>query len=308
MLRGVDSMDNAGVYKLTDDLAIVQTVDFFTPVVDDPYTFGQIAAANALSDIYTMGARPLTAMNLVCFPTKSLPISVLKDILRGGLDKMNEARVALVGGHSIDDTELKYGLSVTGVVHPKRLITNSGARAGDKLILTKPLGTGIITTALKAKAVTKKTTTRVSQSMARLNGQAAELMLAIGIHACTDITGFGFLGHTVQLAQNSRVGLKIDIASIPVFPEAGRLARRGFCPGGLHRNRDFYSASVEIASHVPEYMQDILFDPQTSGGLLISLAPSKAARLLEKLHQAGIRDATIIGDVVSQPRGRVIVK
>ena len=301
-------MDNAGVYKLTDDLAIVQTVDFFTPVVDDPYTFGQIAAANALSDIYTMGARPLTAMNLVCFPTKSLPISVLKDILRGGLDKMDEARVALVGGHSIDDTELKYGLSVTGIVHPKRFITNSGARAGDKLILTKPLGTGIITTALKAKAVTKKTIARVSQSMARLNGQAAELMLAIGVHGCTDITGFGFLGHTVQLAQNSRVGLKIDIASVPVFPEAGNLARRGFCPGGLHRNRDFYSSSVEIASEVPEYMQDILFDPQTSGGLLISLAPSKAMRLLEKFHQAGIKDAAIIGDVVSQPRGKVIVK
>jgi len=301
-------MDNAGVYKLTDDLAIVQTVDFFTPVVDDPYTFGQIAAANALSDIYTMGARPLTAMNLVCFPTKSLPISILKDILRGGLDKMNEAEVALVGGHSIDDTELKYGLSVTGVVHPKRLITNSGARAGDKLILTKPLGTGIITTALKAKAVTKKTIARVSQSMARLNAQAAELMVAIGVHGCTDITGFGFLGHTVQLAQNSRVGLKIDIASILVFPEAGNLARRGFCPGGLHRNCDFYSPSVEISSTVPEHMQDILFDPQTSGGLLISLAPSKATRLLKKLHQAGIKDAAIIGDVVSQPRGKVVVK
>lgn len=301
-------MDNAGVYKLRDDLAIVQTVDFFTPVVDDPYTFGQIAAANALSDIYTMGATPLTAMNLVCFPTNSMPISVLKDILRGGLDKMNEAKVALVGGHSIDDTELKYGLSVTGVVHPKRLITNSGARAGDKLILTKPLGTGIITTALKAKAVIKETIARVSQSMARLNNKAAGLMLEIGVHACTDITGFGFLGHTVQMAQNSRVGLKIDIASVPVFPEAGNLARRGFCPGGLHRNRDFYLPSVEIASAVPEHMQDILFDPQTSGGLLISLAPSKAARLLEKLHRAGIRDAAIIGEVVSRPKGKVIVR
>jgi selenide,water dikinase len=301
-------MDNAGVYRLTDDLAIVQTVDFFTPVVDDPYTFGQIAAANALSDVYTMGATPLTAMNLVCFPASSLPISVLKDILRGGLDKMNEAGVALVGGHSIDDTELKYGLSVTGVVHPKRLITNSGARAGDKLILTKPLGTGVITTALKAKAVTKKTIARVSQSMARLNNKAAGLMLEIGVHAGTDITGFGLLGHTVQMAQNSRVGLKIDIASLPVFPEAGNMARRGFCPGGLHRNRDFYSPSVEIARAVPEHMQDILFDPQTSGGLLISLAPSKAARLLEKLHQAGIRDAAIIGEVISQPRGKVIVR
>jgi selenide,water dikinase len=301
-------MDNAGVYRLSDDLAIVQTVDFFTPVVDDPYTFGQIAAANALSDIYTMGAKPITAMNLVCFPTKSLPISVLKDILRGGLDKMNEAKVALVGGHSIDDTELKYGLSVTGVVHPKRLITNSGARAGDKLILTKPLGTGIITTALKAKAVNKKTIARVSQSMARLNNKAAELMLEIGAHACTDITGFGFLGHTVQLAQNSRVGIKIDTASVPLFPEASKLAQRGFCPGGLHRNRDFYSACVKIAPQVPEHIQDILFDPQTSGGLLISLAPSKAARLLEKLHRAGIKDAAIIGEVVSQPRGKVIVK
>jgi selenide,water dikinase len=300
-------MDNAGVYKLSGDLAIVQTVDFFTPVVDDPYTFGQIAAANALSDIYTMGARPLTAMNLVCFPTNSLPISVLKDILRGGLDKMNEAKVALVGGHSIDDTELKYGLSVTGVVHPKRLITNSGAKPGDKLILTKPLGTGIIATALKAKAVSKKTITRVSQSMARLNNQAAELMLAIGIHACTDITGFGFLGHGVQMAQNSRVGLKVNVTAVPLFPEASKLAQGGFCPGGLHRNRDFYSPSVKISRAIPEYIQDILFDPQTSGGLLISLAPSKAAKLLEKLHRAGIQDAAIIGEVVSQPKGKVIV-
>jgi selenide,water dikinase len=301
-------MDNAGVYRLTDDLALVQTVDFFTPVVDDPYTFGQIAAANALSDIYTMGARPLTAMNLVCFPAKSLPISVLKDILRGGLDKMNEARVALVGGHSVDDTELKYGLSVTGVVHPKRLITNSGARAGDKLILTKPLGTGIIATALKANAVNKKTIARVSQSMARLNNKAAELMLEIGVHACTDITGFGFLGHIVQMAQNSRVGIQINTDSVPLFPEASKLAQRGFCPGGLHHNRDFYSASVEIASEVPENIRDILFDPQTSGGLLISLAPSKAARLLEKLHRAGIQNAAVIGEVVSAPKGKVIVR
>jgi selenide,water dikinase len=301
-------MDNAGVYKLSDDLAIVQTVDFFTPVVDDPYTFGQIAAANALSDIYTMGARPLTAMNLVCFPAKSLPITVLKDILRGGLDKMNEAKVALVGGHSIDDTELKYGLSVTGVVHPKRLITNSGARLGDKLILTKPLGTGIITTALKAKAVNKRPIARVSQSMARLNDQTAELMLEVGVHACTDITGFGLLGHTVQMAQNSRVGIQINTASIPLFPEASELAQRGFCPGGLHHNRDFYSPCVKISRAIPEHLQDILFDPQTSGGLLISLAPGKATRLLEKLHRAGIKDAAIIGEGISQPRGKVIVR
>ena len=307
-MRGMESLDDAGVYKLTDDLAIIQTVDFFTPIVDDPYTFGQIAAANALSDVYAMGGKPLTAMNIVCFPIESLDISVLKDILRGGIDKMSEAKVTLVGGHSIDDTELKYGLSVTGTVHPKRLLTNSGAKVGDKVILTKPLGTGIINTAVKAGVVNEKTVARVTECMAALNDKASALMQEIGVHACTDVTGFGLLGHTVQLAQNSQVGINIDIASIPRFPEAGELAKRGLCPAGLHRNREFYSPCVKIASEVPTNEQDVLFDPQTSGGLLICLAPRKADRLLDRLREAGVEEAAIIGEVVSEPRGVIIAK
>jgi len=304
----MESLDDAGVYKLTNNLAIIQTIDFFTPVVDDAYMFGQIAAANALSDVYAMGGKPLTAMNVVCFPTDSLDILVLKDILRGGIDKMDEAKVVLVGGHSINDAELKYGLSVTGTVHPKRLVTNSGAKAGDKLILTKPLGTGIINTAIKAGLVDEKTVARVTECMATLNEKASVLMQEIGVHACTDITGFGFLGHTAQVAQNSQVGIDIDVTSIPFFPEAGEFAKLGVCPAGLYRNREFYSSAVKITSEVSIHMQDVLFDPQTSGGLLICLAPKKAELLLDKLQQAGVEDATIIGEVVSKPGGVVTVK
>ena len=304
----MESLDDAGVYKLTDNLAVIQTVDFFTPIVDDPYTFGQITAANALSDVYAMGGKPLTAMNIVCFPTKSLDISVLKDILRGGIDKMSEAKVRLVGGHSIDDPELKYGLAVTGTVHPKRLVTNSGAKAGDKLILTKPLGIGIITTALKSRMVGQETVSKVTKCMTTLNDKASELMQEIGVHACTDITGFGFLGHAIQAAQNSGVGISLDIASIPLFPEASELVKQGIGPGGLQRNREFYSPCVKIANVVPTDIQDILFDPQTSGGLLICLAPRKAELLLGRLQEAGVENTAIVGEVVSEPRGKVIVK
>ncbi len=308
MIRGIESLDNAGVYKLTEELAIIQTVDFFTPIVDDAYMFGQIAVANALSDVYTMGGKPLTAMNIVCFPIDSMDISVLKDILRGGIDKMAEAKVILVGGHSINDTELKYGLSVTGTVHPKKLVTNGGARKGDRLILTKPLGTGIINTAIKAGMVDTKTIARVTKCMATLNDKASELMQEIKVHACTDITGFGFLGHTVQLAQNSKVGININVASIPFFPEAGDFARQGLCPAGLHRNREFYSPQVKTASELPAYTQDILYDPQTSGGLLISLGAGKAELLLNRLKQAGVEDAAIVGEVVGEPSGTVTIK
>jgi len=304
----VKSLDNAGVYKLTDELAIIQTIDFITPIVDDPYMFGQIAAANALSDVYAMGGKPLTAMNVVCFPTKSLDISVLKDILRGGVDKMGEAGVALVGGHSVEDTELKYGLSVTGVVSPKRLVTNAGAKAGDKLIFTKPLGTGIISTALKAGMVDEETITKLTKCMVTLNDKASELMQKVGVHACTDITGFGLLGHTVQLAQNSHVSIIIQLTSIPFLPEAIEFAKQGLCPAGLHRNREFYSGAVKIDEELPIYMQDILFDPQTSGGLLICLSPGKAELLLNNLRQVGVEDATIIGEAINEPKGVVTVE
>jgi selenide,water dikinase len=221
---------------------------------------------------------------------------------------MREAGVTLVGGHSIDDVELKYGLSVTGTVHPKRLVTNSGAKAGDKLILTKPLGTGIISTALKAGVVDEQTIAKVTKCMATLNSKASELMQEVGIHAGTDITGFGLLGHACQVAQNSQVGITIYPASVPFFPEAKEFAKRGFCPAGLQRNREFYSAAVEISTKTPSYLQDILFDPQTSGGLLICLDGRKAELLLNKLRQAGVEEVAIIGEVVSKPAGRVLVK
>ncbi len=307
MLRGVESRDNAGVYRLTDDLAIVQTVDFFTPVVDDPYSFGQIAVANSLSDIYTMGARPVTAMNLVCFPKDILDPSVLRDILRGGLDKMKQARVALVGGHSVDDPELKYGLSVTGVVDPKRLITNGGALVGDRLILTKALGTGIISTALKNGAASKPVVDRITESMATLNEKASALMTAADTHSCTDITGFGFLGHALQMAQNSGVGFVIRAGALPFFPEAVAFSEAGFLPGGLERNREYYSSCVRFASPVSEHLQRILSDPQTSGGLLISVGAASADRLLTEMKRAGIGQAAVIGDVVAEPRGKIIV-
>lgn len=304
----MESLDDAGVYKLTDELAIIQTIDFFTPIVDEPYDFGQIAVANALSDVYAKGGKPLTAMNVVCFPAKSLDISILKDILRGGVDKLREAGVPLVGGHSIDDAELKYGLSVTGIVHPKRLVTNAGAEAGDKLILTKPLGTGIISTALKAGVVGKETIAKITRYMATLNKKASELMQEVGVHACTDITGFGLLGHAVQVAENSQVGIELHTASVPYFPEVTEFWQQGLCPGGLYRNKDYYASKVKFVDEIPEYMQAILFDAQTSGGLLICLSPKKAESLLNKLRRGGVADAVIVGEVVSEPRGMITLK
>ncbi len=308
VILGMESLDDAGVYKLAEDLAIIQTIDFFTPIVDDPYLFGQIAVANALSDVYALGGKPLTALNVVCFPTQSLDISVLRNVLRGGQDKMREAGVILVGGHSIDDAELKYGLSVTGTVHPQRLVTNSGAQAGDKLILTKPLGTGIINTALKAGLAAEETVTKVTECMLTLNNKASELMQEVGVHACTDITGFGLLGHACHVAERSQVAIEIHLASIPFFPEAAEFAKAGFCPAGLHRNREFYSNRVEFAAETPEQMQDILFDPQTSGGLLIALSADKAERLVGQLGKAGVPEAAIIGAVMEKPAGKIVVK
>lgn len=303
----MESLDNAGVYKLRSDLAIVQTVDFFTPIVDNPYMFGQIAAANSLSDVYTMGGTPITAMNLVAFPSKKMDIEILNRILHGGIAKMQEAGVVLIGGHSIDDPELKYGLSVTGTINPKKLITNGGAKAGDKLILTKPLGTGIISTAIKAGVVKQALIDKVSRSMAELNKTASELMQEIGVHACTDITGFGFIGHAVQMAKNSGVSFRISANLLPVFPEAIAFAGQGLMPGGLHRNRDFYAKSVKFDTMMKEEIQDILFDPQTSGGLLICVSPRKAAKLLNALAGAGIKNAAIVGETIGGRQGLIDV-
>jgi selenide,water dikinase len=307
LIAGMERAEDASVYKLTDEIAIIQTVDFFTPIVDDPYSFGQVAAANALSDVYAMGGRPLTAMNVVCFPIKSMDIAILKEVLAGGVAKVHEAGAIVVGGHSIEDPEIKYGLSVTGVIHPDRVVLNSGSRPGDKLILTKPLGTGIIGTALKAGAAGASAEARIVKSMTELNGKAAELMQAVGVDACTDVTGFGLLGHACEMLNESQVGMAIDSATVPCFPEAKEFALKGLLPGGLGRNREFRAGTVDIAANVPDYLADILFDPQTSGGLLIAVPAEKAATLLDRMHREGIEAATIIGEVVAEPACRITV-
>ncbi len=303
----MERAEDAGVYKLTDELAIVQTLDFVTPIVDDPYAFGQIAAANALSDVYAMGAKPLTAMNIVCFPLSKLDISILKKILSGGLDKMREAEVLLIGGHSIEDPELKYGLSVTGIIHPAKTVLNTGARVGDRLILTKPLGTGIISTALKGGMADEKAVTKITRSMATLNKKASELMQEIGVNACTDVTGFGLLGHAAEMIEGTDVGMIIQSATVPFFPEAKGLAETGMIPEGLHRNHEFRKSMVEMGQGIPDYLANILFDPQTSGGLLISTSSDRASVLLERLHEEGIGEANIIGEIVAEPQGKIII-
>lgn len=296
------------MYQLSDDLALVQTVDFFTPTVDDPYTFGQIAATNAINDIYAMGAKPLTAMNIVCFPIKTMDKSVLRDVLRGGLDKMREAGVLLVGGHSVEDNEIKYGLSVTGTIHPRRVLMNRGARPGDQLILTKPLGTGIISTALKADAVSDAVLAKSIACMTELNKKAAEIMIAAGdIHSCTDITGFGFLGHASETIEGSDVGLRITAQSIPIIEGVKELLEEGFAPGGLTRNRNYRLAQVEKARSCPDWIFDVCFDPQTAGGLFFSLPAAKAQTLLEALREAGINDAAIVGDVTDAHPGKILM-
>ena len=304
----MERAEDAGVYKLTDELAIIQTLDFFTPIVDDPYAFGQIAAANALSDVYAMGGKPLTAMNIVCFPQKTMAMSILQEILAGGLDKMHEAGVLLVGGHSVEDAELKYGLSVSGTIHPAKVVFNTGDKAGDRLILTKPLGTGIISTAIKGNTAGEEAVAKIIKSMSSLNQKASELMQETGVHACTDVTGFGLLGHAAEMIEGADVGMVINAAAVPFFPEAKGLAEMGMIPGGLHRNRDFRKNIVDIAEDVPQYLADILFDPQTSGGLLISVPERKAPELLDKMHKEGVAEAVIIGEVVAEPKGKIIVR
>jgi len=303
----MERAEDASVYKLTDDLAIVQTLDFFTPIVDDPYSFGQVAAANALSDVYAMGGRPLTAMNIVCFPIKKLDISILKEILAGGLEKAHEAGAIVVGGHTVEDDELKYGLSITGVIHPAEVVLNTGAQAGDKLILTKPLGTGIIGTAIKHGVASADAEAKIVKSMTTLNRKAAELMQETGVHAGTDVTGFGLLGHACEMIEGSDVGMVIHSAAVPFFPEAREYAEMGMIAGGLHRNREFRASMVSTEKSVPDYLADILFDPQTSGGLLISVSSEKADGLLERMHREGIPEAAIVGEVVAEPKGRIIV-
>lgn len=307
LLAGIEHGEDAGVYKLRDDLALIQTVDFFTPIVDDPYTFGKVAVANALSDVYAMGGTPLTAMNIVCFPSQEMDFSILHDILRGGLDMMREAEVLLVGGHSVDDLEIKYGLAVTGTVHPDKLLLNRGARPGDALVLTKPLGTGIINTALKAGMASRDLVRQATETMMELNRKAAEIMRDFSVHACTDITGFGLLGHACEMIEGSDTAMVIRSSQVPVFPGIREFAEMGILPAGLHRNRKYRLPMVEQDPACPEWLMDVLFDPQTSGGLFIALPAAEAVHMVEQMKGSGIHSASIVGDVVAEPLGMIRV-
>ena len=295
VLVGFDTADDAGVYRLTPECALVQTVDFFTPIVDDPFTFGAIAAANSLSDVYAMGGRPLTSLSVLCYPVKG-DLDDLSEILAGGAEKMREAGCVVLGGHSVNDEEIKFGYAVTGTVHPDRVKANAGARPGDALVFTKRIGTGVISTALKRGIADPAHVAAAIESMMTLNRAACQAMLALDVHGCTDVTGFGLIGHARELALASNVTLEIDASSIRFLPGAVDYARQGAVPGGLRNNRDFASCVVEGVSVV----DDLLYDPQTSGGLLISL-PEADAAALERVHPAAYR----IGRVLAPEHFRI---
>lgn len=307
LLSGFAHGADAAVYRLSDESALVQTVDYITPIVDDPFAFGAIAAANALSDIYAMGARPVLALNLVGFPVKTLPMGMLDEILRGGAAKLAEAGVTLGGGHSIEDLEPKYGLAVMGLVHPKHVVTNTHARPGDVLILTKPLGLGIITTGIDRGLVNGGVIKRVTAVMTQLNRAASEAMLAVGVHTCTDVSGFGLLGHLREMLEASHVGAKVSLKQVPVLDEAWELVAKDCVPDGSRNNHRYLTEFVEWGRGISAGAQMILCDAQTSGGLLIAVPPSRADKLLKNLEQAGIESAAAIGEIISEPQGRIRV-
>ena len=308
LLVGTETADDAGVYQISEQMALVQTVDFITPIVDDPYLFGQIAAANSLSDVYAMGGKPLTALNVVGFPRLSLNLSVLTEILRGGLDKIHEAGAVVLGGHTVDDAELKYGLAVTGTVHPKKIVTNKGAEKGDVLILTKSLGTGIISTANKAGMADAGFLQRAIDSMVRLNDIASEAMNEWGPHACTDITGFGLLGHAAEMAKGCGLSFRFFYSDLPILAGTKEYAAQGMVPGGAYCNQDHFGPEIFISAKVPEAERIILFDPQTSGGLLIALPRSNGEKLLGNLQAKGIQEASIIGEVIQREKNLISVE
>jgi len=306
LLVGCEAFADAGVYRLRPDLALVQTLDFFTPIVDDPYTFGQIAAANALSDVYTMGGEPKLVMNIVCFPSKTVDIRILAEIIKGGAAKIAEAGAIIVGGHSVEDKEPKYGLSVTGLVHPDKLVTNSGAQPGDVLVLSKPIGTGLVMTAVRAGMDRAGELAAAAASMATLNKAAAAAMLETGVSAATDITGFGLLGHAREMALASKVALEISFGRVPLLPGAVRAAGMGLIPGGAYANRDYVACGLETAGAVGEREIDILCDPQTSGGLLLAVPQDKADALLNAMQRYQVPTA-VIGHVTRGTAGGIRV-
>ena len=304
LLVGFDKSDDASVYKVTDELALVQTVDFFPPIADDPYLFGQIAATNALSDVYAMGGEPRLALNLMCVP-KDMPGEAVHQMLRGGYDKVYEAGCLITGGHSIFDDEPKYCLAVTGFVHPDKVLTNSGAKPGDVLLLTKPLGIGVLTTAFKGELASPEGIELACRLMTTLNKAARDVMVQYRVHACTDVTGFGLLGHGLEMAQGSGVELEIDVGAVDFIPEAAELARMGILPEGMYRNRTFAQSSVDMGD-TPLYKQDVLFDPQTAGGLLIAVDPGDADALFAELRDC-VPSAQRIGEIQSYQGGARIL-
>lgn len=306
VLLGLDARDDAAVYALRKDLALVQTVDFITPIVDDPYTFGAIAAANALSDIYAMGARPVTALNIVAFPIRSLPLATLQEILRGAAETVAEAGATIVGGHTIDDPEPKFGLAVTGLAHPDRIVRKAGGQVGDGLILTKPLGTGILTTALDRRLIGQEELRDAVETMCSLNRAAAEAMIEVGVHACTDVTGFGLLGHLHELAEASGVSAHMSLNQIPVLPGVWDLAKRDAVPGGSRNNQRYLTEYVTWSKGIKPEEQVVLCDAQTSGGLLMAVSPRQRSRLLAALRERGVLAAEI-GRLTRGPRGRITV-
>ena len=308
VLVGMPAGDDAGVYLLDERTALVQTVDVFTPPVDDPYAFGQIAAANSLSDVYAMGGRPITALSIVGFPAGKLPDDVLREILRGGLDKMAEAGVPVIGGHSIKENEIKAGFAVTGLIDPRRLATNAAAQPGDCLVLTKPLGTGILAFAARIGRAKPESTAAAIRSMAALNRRAAELMAQFEVHACTDVTGFGLLGHLKSMAAASRVDVELAWEDLPLLPGVLDCVAAGIVPGAVERNRESSGDALAATAGVDPARIDILFDAQTSGGLLISLPGEAAQALVARLRAEGVEEAAIVGHVVAQGTGRISVR
>jgi selenide,water dikinase len=305
---GFNSVDDAGVYKLRDDLALVHTVDFFPPVVDDPYDFGAIAAANSLSDVYAMGGKPLSAMNIVGFPPKTVPLSALDQILRGGADKAQEADVAIIGGHTIKTKEPIYGMAVTGTIHPDKIISNAAAKVGDSLILTKPLGIGLITTAIKKEQVEKKWIREAVKTMTFLNRFASEAMLDVGINACTDVTGYGLLGHLCELAEASKMGARVFSSRVPVIDVAWELARKKIIPGGTLANLKFIDQKVDWDKGITEEAKLILSDAQTSGGLLIAVPKEKEQKLMDALISKGVPKPAVIGEITEDEKCRIRVE
>jgi len=299
LIVGTETSDDAGVFRLRSDLAIVNTVDFFTPIVDDPYLFGQIAAANALSDIYAMGAEPRTALNIVCFPKGKMDIQVLGEVLKGGAEKVREAGAVIIGGHSIIDEEIKYGMAVTGVIHPDKVVRNVGVQEGDAVVLTKPLGTGIITTALKKGKASKESIQAAVASMVALNNTASKIMRNYPVHACSDVTGFGLLGHALEMASGSSVTLILESSKLPLLHRAPRLAEKGYLTGGCKRNREYLQDKITIDKSIREGLVEVAFDPQTSGGLLIALAQRHASKLVDELQANGVKAASAIGYATS---------